>query len=406
MPVIVCVGAFIIAFRAIDVVIDVSHLKNLFDDPLEKRKVHGDPIPHLGGIGIFAAIFISFSLSGFAAQHWAPYLAAGLTLLLFSGIKDDILVIDPNKKLFIQIAAVLALMIGGNLVITDMGGIFGVESIPYAAGFGLTFFTMIVVINAFNLIDGIDGLAGGIGVLASAFLGWWFWDVGMMSHATLSLTLTGALLAFLWYNFQPASIFMGDTGSQIVGYLLAFLAVTFVKTGVTATGSVPFQNAVPVLALSVLIVPLYDTLRVFLVRLVNGKSPFDADRQHVHHQIIDFGFSHSVACYILYSYTLGIIGLSLVLSGLNVNIILGAVLLTTVLLFPTTYLKRKLVKSIGFDMPSSRHVKVFERKYGMHPRLKKRKGPGKIKNRKRMSPRKLEKENREEQEEKTMVGAN
>jgi len=191
-----------------------------------------------------------------------------------------------------------------------------------------------------------------------------------------------------------------------VGYLLAFLAVTFVKTGVTATGSVPFQNAVPVLALSVLIVPLYDTLRVFLVRLVNGKSPFDADRQHVHHQIIDFGFSHSVACYILYSYTLGIIGLSLILSGFNVNIILGTVLLSTVLLFPTNYLKRKLVKSLGFEMPSSRQIKVFERKYSMHPRLKKRKGPFKIKNRKRMSPRKLEKENREEQEEKTMVGAN
>jgi UDP-N-acetylmuramyl pentapeptide phosphotransferase/UDP-N-acetylglucosamine-1-phosphate transferase len=378
IPLIVALGAFIIAYRAIGVIIDVSHLKNLFDNPLEKRKVHANGIPHLGGIGIFIAIFVSFSLSGYATQIWSPYLAAGMTLLLFSGIKDDILVIDPNKKLLVQIFAIVALMWGGNLVITDLGGVFGVQEISYTAGFALTFFTMIVVVNAYNLIDGIDGLAGGIGVMASAFFGWWFWEVGMIPYATLSISLTGSLLGFLVYNFQPASVFMGDTGSQIIGYVLAFLSVTFVKTGITATGAVPFQDAVPVLVLSVLIVPLYDTLRVFVVRLFNGKSPFSADRRHVHHQIIDFGFSHRSACYILYAYTLGIIGLTISLSGMDVNILLGTVLLTTVLLFPTVHFKRKLVESLGFEMPSSRQVKVFEMKYGMAPPQKKtvgRNGP-------------------------------
>lgn len=371
IPLIAALGAFIIAYRAIDVIIDVSHLKNLFDNPLEKRKLHGDAIPHLGGIGIFIAIFIAFSLSGYAAQTWAPYLAAGMTLLLFSGIKDDILVIDPNKKLLVQIFAVIALMVGGELVITDMGGIFGFENIPYAAGFSLTFFTMIVVVNAYNLIDGIDGLAGGVGVIASVFFGWWFWEAGMIPQAALSLTLTGALLAFLLYNFQPASIFMGDTGSQIVGYVLAFLAVTFVKSGVTATNTVPFQNAIPVLVLSVLIVPLYDTLRVFIVRIFNGRSPFSADRRHVHHQLIDLGFSHRGACFILYGYTLGILGLTVFLSGMEVNLLLGTVLLTTVIIFPTVHLKRKLVEALGFEMPSSRQVKVFEMKFGVPPRQKK-----------------------------------
>lgn len=368
IPALVALGAFIIAYRAIDVIIDVSHLKNLFDNPLEQRKLHGDAIPHLGGIGIFIAIFIAFSLSGYAAQTWAPYLAAGMTLLLFSGIKDDILVIDPKKKLLVQIFAVVALMLGGNVVITDMGGVFGFDSISYSAGFSLTFFTMIVVVNAYNLIDGIDGLAGGIGVIASAFFSWWFWDVGMIPHATLSISLTGASLAFLWYNFQPASIFMGDTGSQIVGYMLAFLAVTFVMSGVQTTDIVPFQNAVPVLALSVLIVPLYDTLRVFIYRAFRGESPFKADRRHVHHQLIDMGFSHRTACYILYAYTIGLTGVTLALSWMEVNTLLAVVLLITILLFPTVRVKRRLLKKLGINMPSRRQIQVLEMKYGMPPK--------------------------------------
>ena len=367
IPLIAALGAFIIAYRAIDVIIDVSHLKNLFDNPLEKRKLHVDAIPHLGGIGIFIAIFIAFSLSGYAAQTWAPYLAAGMTLLLFSGIKDDILVIDPNKKLLVQIFAVFALMVGGDLVITDMGGIFGFESISYAAGFSLTFFSMIVVINAYNLIDGIDGLAGGIAVIASAFFGWWFWEAGLIPHATLSLTLTGALLAFLWYNFEPASIFMGDTGSQVVGYSLAFLTMAFVKVGVTSTAEVPYQNAVPVLAISVLIVPLFDTLRSFIFRVFRGHSPFKADRRHVHHQLIDMGLSHRATCYILYAYTIGITGMTFALSWMEVNTLLAVVLFVSMLLCPTTGIKRQILKKLGI-MPTRRKVQILEMKYGMPPK--------------------------------------
>jgi predicted Kef-type K+ transport protein len=164
---------------------------------------------------------------------------------------------------------------------------------------------------------------------------------------------------------------MGDTGSQIVGYVLAFLAVSFVNIGVTATNTVPFQNAIPVLVLSVLIVPLYDTLRVFIVRVFNGRSPFSADRRHVHHQLIDLGFSHRGACFLLYGYTFGILGLTILLSDIEVNLLLGTVLLTTVLIFPTVHLKRKLVEALGFEMPSNRQVKVFEMKFGIPPRQKK-----------------------------------
>ena len=362
------IGAFVLGYVLTPVIIDVSHEKNLFDDPSDERKLHTTTVPNLGGISIFAAVFLVFTLSGYALQPWSPYLAAGLTILFFSGIKDDILVIDPVKKLMLQMLAVGALIAGGDLVITNLGGVFGFHEISYGAGAALTFFTMIVVLNAYNLIDGIDGLAGGIGIIASAFFGWWFWEAGMMSHAILSFILTGSLIAFMIYNFQPASIFMGDTGSQIVGYLLAFLSVSFVKTGVAAGPGVYFSDIVPVLVLSVLIVPLYDTLRVFIMRAFNGESPFTADRRHVHHQLIDMGFSHRASCYILYAYNLLIIGLTLLLAQLEINVLLAAVLGITTLLFPTVQLKRKLLSAMGIRMPSRRQIQVLELKYGMPPK--------------------------------------
>lgn len=368
LPLLSAVGAFIIAYAVMPRIIRISHSKQLFDDPTDDRKLHFSSIPNLGGAGIFFAVMVVFLISGYAHQVWAPYMAAGLTMLFFSGMKDDISLIDPYKKLFVQVAAAVALIAGGNMVLTDMGGVFGVSEIPYWAGFGLTLFTMIVVINAYNLIDGIDGLAGGIGVIAALFFGGWFWHVEMLAHAILAASTAGALLAFLKYNFQPASIFMGDTGSQIVGYVLGFLAVSLVQAAASAPVEVPFQESVPVLVLSVLIVPLYDTLRVFIMRVVRGDSPFTADRRHVHHQLVDLGFSHRGACYILYTYTLGIIGLTLGLSGMGINALLGVVLLTTVLLFPTMRFKRRALAKMGIDIPTRRQIQVFEMKYGTPPK--------------------------------------
>lgn len=357
-------GAFLVSFVVIPVIIEVSHLKQLFDDPGDDRKLHMSSVPNLGGIAIFAAVFIVFALSGYALKPWSPYLAAGLMMLFFSGIKDDIIVIDARTKLLVQIIAIVALMVGGDLVITNLGGMFGIYEIPFEAGVGLTLFTMVVVINAFNLIDGIDGLAGGIGIIASIFFGWWFWEVGMISQAVLACILAGALLAFMWYNFQPASIFMGDTGSQITGYLLAFLAVSFVQTGITATQPVPFQNEIPVLVLSVLIVPLYDTLRVFIVRSWQGKSPFEPDRLHVHHQLVDMGFSHRTCCFIIYSFNIAIISFTMLMIGTEINLLFAMVLCTSVILFPTVQIKRNILRSVGIDIPSKRDIQVLEMKYG------------------------------------------
>jgi UDP-N-acetylmuramyl pentapeptide phosphotransferase/UDP-N-acetylglucosamine-1-phosphate transferase len=240
------------------------------------------------------------------------------------------------------------LVIGpGGLVLSNLGGVFGEHHIPHWAGILLTAFTMIVVTNAYNLIDGVDGLAGGVGMIASIFFAWWFWQAGMMAESVLAITLAGSLLGFLWYNFSPASTFMGDTGSQIVGFLLAFLAVSFVSNGLTTASIVPFQHAIPVLVLAVLIVPLYDTLRIFILRVLQKKSPFHPDRLHIHHQLLDTGFNHKGTCFVIYGFNLAIIALAMLLSQVNINLMLGIVLLSTVLLFPTFYFKRSVLKYFG-----------------------------------------------------------
>ncbi|HLR76075.1 MAG TPA: MraY family glycosyltransferase [Balneolaceae bacterium] len=351
-------SAFIITWLFIPRIIKISYEKNLCDDPsIDQRKLHIHATPTLGGVAIFAAILFTFLIGPYALQTWTPYLIAGLIVLFFSGIKDDIFTISPLNKLIFQILAVALLIIGDGLVITDLGGVFGFHQIPYWPGFLLTMFTMIVVINSYNLIDGVDGLAGGVGVIASTFFAWWFWQTGMMAHAVLAIALTGSLLAFLRFNFSPASIFMGDTGSQVVGFLLVFLAVSFVKTGVEATGTIPFGEVVPVLVLSVLIVPLYDTLRVFLMRTFRKQSPFHADRLHVHHQLLDMGLTHKSTCYIIFTFNLAIIGLTIWLPAMNINFLFVIVLLSAVALFPTFHLKRKTLSLFGISFPSKKNIK-------------------------------------------------
>lgn len=344
--------AAVICLGLIPAIIRIAKAKHLFDLPDGIRKFHSSVTPNLGGVAIFVAVLFTFSVSGYALQLSSySYLVGGLIILFLTGLKDDILIIAPSKKLFGQILASMLMIWGGDLVIRNLGGIFGMYQIPEFAGILLTLFTFVVVINAYNLIDGIDGLAGGIGVIASTFFGIWFYSIAHMELALLAFIMAGALLGFLKYNYSPASIFMGDSGSQIVGFLLCFLALSFLNIGTTPGLSVPFKNAVPVLAISVLIVPLYDTLRVFIIRTINKRPFFKADRRHIHHQLLGLGFSHREISLITYIQNLTILGLTLLLADLGINMLLGIVLLTSLCIFPTFNLKRNILKAVGFTVP-------------------------------------------------------
>lgn len=285
-----------IAITSIPVIINISGLLELKKKP-NFRSAHQQETPEFGGIAIYASLLIAHFLWPHTNEQTDAYLTSlavvGLTILFFLGLKDDILVLDPNKKLLLQVVAVSTLILLGGLKVDNFFGIFGWYHIPDIISIPFTVFIFIAIINAVNLIDGVDGLAGGIAFIAGLSFGTWFLLNHHFSMACMAFSLSGALLGFLRFNFSKTSkIFMGDTGSLIVGFLLAFFAVKFIRLNVTYQSDTnAFFNA-PILAVVLLIVPIFDTLRVFLVRILNKRSPFKADRNHMHHVLLDNGFNH------------------------------------------------------------------------------------------------------------------
>ncbi len=317
----------IICFISIPVIIKIAELKKLIDEPDQNRKIHKEVVPTLGGIGIFAAFLISFSIWGNAGSLESyPFFVAGLFMLFLIGIKDDILSISPNTKLFIQFIAAAEIVIGGGVVITDFGGIFGIYEVPWYMGAAVTIVAIMALVNALNLIDGIDGLAGGIGIVVSSLLGIWFWHTGFIALSVMAFSLSGALIGFLIYNIHPAKIFMGDTGSMAVGLILSYLVVQFLIANNAIMGSGWHIDNAPVFAISLLIIPIVDTLRVFTLRIIAGKSPFVADRNHTHHQLLDAGISPDMASFSLWMANFGIVAFAYFLNDLNANILLFLIL--------------------------------------------------------------------------------
>ncbi|GAB4018829.1 undecaprenyl/decaprenyl-phosphate alpha-N-acetylglucosaminyl 1-phosphate transferase [Spirosoma sp. KCTC 42546] len=301
-----CILAFLVAcfvsVIAIPVIIKISELKSLMEKPGERRS-HSTPTPTFGGIAIFAAILIAYFLWPSIDQteiYRTNLSIVGMTILFFIGIKDDLVGIDPAKKLLFQVLAAMILILFGDLRVDYLYGIMGFHHIDIVVGILLTCFIFITLTNAINLIDGIDGLAGGIATIASGTFGGWFLLTNHFTMACLAFTLTGALLGFLRFNFSKTSkIFMGNTGSLIIGFMLAFFAVRFVSLNASYRYEpTAFFNA-PIIAIVILIVPIFDTLRVFLVRILAGRSPFSADRNHMHHILLDNGLSHIGATAVL-----------------------------------------------------------------------------------------------------------
>jgi UDP-GlcNAc:undecaprenyl-phosphate/decaprenyl-phosphate GlcNAc-1-phosphate transferase len=293
------------SITAIPVIIKISHLKNLMADPGE-RSSHIKKTPTLGGVAIFASTLISYFLWENPDEGQLIHLSiSAIVILFFLGVKDDILVLSPKKKMFVQIAAAGLVVILADLRIENFFGIFGINEIPYILSLPLTVFIFIALINAINLIDGIDGLAGGIGMIAGGMFGLWFYLNGYYALACLASSMSGSLIGFLKFNYSKTSkIFMGDTGSLIVGFLLSMFALKYIQLNIEYRFNPNASFSAPILAIVVLIVPIFDTLRVFIIRLKNKKSPFVGDRNHLHHILIDGGMSHFQASVILWTFTL------------------------------------------------------------------------------------------------------
>ncbi len=331
--------------------ITVAIRKRLFDTPSEARKIHKRIIPNLGGIAIFSGFLFSLSLFlGMSVIPVANFLLAAGVIIFIIGLKDDIIGVDPMKKFVAQFAAAFIIVVLGDIRFMNLGGLLGIHELSYPFSVGLSVFSIVGVINAFNLVDGIDGLAASLGVLVSLVYATLFYAAGETGWTYVCLALAGSLVGFLIHNISPAKIFMGDCGSLMLGFLISVFSIQFINTGVAKMieiGNLSIISA-PALALSVIILPIFDTLRVFTIRIVHGQSPFKADRNHMHHRMLDLGMNHMQATCTLVGVSALFITVAFVFQDIGSNQLIATQLLIVLLLnsILSVYLySRKLISS-------------------------------------------------------------
>ena len=331
--------AFLITFFSIPVIIEVAKNKKLFDEPGE-RKVHKDVIPTLGGLGIFAGFIIATLLGVPLSQTSVlQYFFAAIMIIFFMGIKDDILILTASKKFVGQLIAAGILIKFGGVEITNMYGFLGIYAIPSTASFLLTLFTIVVITNSFNLIDGVDGLAGSLGLLTSVVFGIYFYATDQILYSVMALSLAGSLVAFLIYNFHPARIFMGDTGSLLIGLLNSIFVIKFISVASNPASGLPLASA-PALGFAVLLVPLFDTLRVVSHRILNRRSPFVPDRNHIHHFLLDLGLNHKTITITCVLTNICFIGLAYLIQSAGTTMVMLFLVSTATIFVSVVYYNR------------------------------------------------------------------
>ncbi|MEM9053277.1 MAG: MraY family glycosyltransferase, partial [Bacteroidota bacterium] len=262
-------------------IIRVAYSKKILDIP-NYRKVHEDLIPRLGGVAIFTGFMTAVTIFG-QMDHGVQQLLAGTLVIFFVGVKDDIIDVSVFKKFFVQVLACGIIMFIADIRITSFQGVFGVEQLSMGYSYAFTFLVVLCITNSINLIDGLDGLAGCIVLISVIIFGIYFYPI-LPAYSFVAFSLAGGVLGFLRYNMLNAKIFMGDTGSLVCGFILSILAIQFIEYSIVPTA--------PSLAVAILFVPLFDTIRVFAIRIYHGNSPFSADRKHIHHCLLRWGMSH------------------------------------------------------------------------------------------------------------------
>ena len=290
------VMAFVLTLIFIPPVIFMVKRFKLFDRP-NARKEHTVPTPTFGGISIFVGMMVSL-LCWFNFNNHPSTVTFFLSMILLFGVgvMDDLKDLAARYKLVIEVGMASLLAVSG-IRITNFGGLFGITELHIVAQYIVTVITIVGITNAFNLIDGIDGLAGGLGFMSLVALGIFLTISKDLNYAMIAFAFAGALLGFLYFNLNPARIFMGDTGSLVLGFVIAVLCVQLMK--VNALYAAPIVPNIYVFTLGIVMIPVFDTLRVFGTRIWNGRSPFSADKTHIHHLITNKGFTHTFAARII-----------------------------------------------------------------------------------------------------------
>jgi UDP-GlcNAc:undecaprenyl-phosphate GlcNAc-1-phosphate transferase len=291
------ISAFVTAMLVMPPLIRAIHRHELLDIP-DDRKEHSLPVPTMGGIASCAGLAAGCTLwFSFTRDAFTIAFFFSILVLFVVGILDDLRNMPARYKLVIQLA-VAVLIAASGARITGFNGLFGIGELPVPAQYFLTILAITGITNAFNLIDGIDGLAGGLGFMSLVILGLFLTMEGEGNLALVAFSLSGGLLGFLYYNFNPARIFMGDTGSLVLGFVVSVLCVRLIQLNLGAAGPFYIPHA-PVFTFSIVAIPVFDTVRVFALRTWQGRSPFAPDKTHIHHLLTNNGWSHSFAARLL-----------------------------------------------------------------------------------------------------------
>lgn len=286
------VSAFVVTLLAIPPIISMIKRYGLYDVP-NARKVHSNPVPTMGGIAIVAGMMISLFLwFPFDSQMGQIAVFFSIAVLFGLGIMDDLRDLNAKYKFIIQIGTACIIALSG-IRIQSFEGLFGIYELPLISQYSFTILAIVGITNAFNLVDGIDGLAGGLGFMSLVTLGMFLTISGGSNEALVAFALAGGVMAFLYFNFNPARIFMGDTGSLVLGFVISVLCIRLMQYNAAAAD--PALQHSPVFVLGIVMIPVFDTLRVFAIRIWKGKSPFSPDRSHIHHLLTNAGFTHVFA---------------------------------------------------------------------------------------------------------------
>lgn len=341
-------GGLLLTYYLVPKIINVVNHKKLMDSP-NQRSSHVKLTPTFGGISFFVILILSLLLlRSFDSGEYSLNIIAALTILLFTGLKDDLVVISNTSKLLGQIAAIVIFLLESNLYEFNFHGFIGIYELTPVIGYIITAFIMLSIINAFNLIDGIDGLAASIGVIALSFFFVVFYALGDAFFSVISITMVGSLLAFLRFNLsKDKKIFMGDTGSQIIGFVVAIMTMRFLNLDVQSFESLGFiQGNAFVIVASILVFPIFDMARILIFRTSKKKNPLKADKNHIHHILLNVGFTHKKSTLLISLTSIAFSAAFLIMSSLILNnwILLSLFIISFIVFY---YLFFRLIKKMN-----------------------------------------------------------
>jgi UDP-N-acetylmuramyl pentapeptide phosphotransferase/UDP-N-acetylglucosamine-1-phosphate transferase len=359
-------GTFAVTFYLIPKVLWVSKEKNLMAEVVG-RSAHSTVTPSFGGVAFYITLIMVLALiQSLRLNYVGGHLIGAITILFMVGLKDDLVISTARVKLFGQIAAACFLVFSPEMHLTTLHGFLGIYEIPEILGLLLTAFLVIALINAYNLIDGIDGLAALVGIVICTAYATVFYISENPYYVLISVSLGGILSAFLRFNYSRGQrkIFMGDSGSLITGLVLAFLSIKLLVMApylpMIQDGFSPSNRLLFVAC--ILFIPVFDTLRVILLRLLKGDSPFSADREHTHHILLDLGFSHKKAGFFLASLNILVIStywfFSNMLSNLWLSFLVAAMYGAMFLMF--YFFKKKSLVSMEIEKTEDRSLETGE----------------------------------------------